>query len=508
MLTPGKVMGSITRRRFVTMGIAASAGPLIGCSGISTHSQGRSSNPTNPIVIENAKPGDPSWELIAPALKGEIEGYASATSINRGQQIIFFVNTADPSYTIQFFRMGWYGGAGARSMGPPTKVPGPAQPASFFDSSTLLIDAGTWSNPYVLTVPGNPSDPTDWASGFYLAKLTGSTGAQAYVMFVVRDDGRYSDLLFQSSVTTYQAYNDWGGSSLYSTPRAFKVSFNRPYAVTDPLAAGTGDFLRWEYNLVRFLEREGYDVTYNTDLDTHLNESALRQHKGFLSVGHDEYWSWQMRQNLTAARDAGVNVGVIGANCCYWQIRLEPSPVTSTPNRTIVCYKDDALTKDPYAQSSQSYLTTTLWRSDPVDLPEGEIIGVMSGEGYRISGDIVVSDSSSFIFQGTGLQDGDHLPGLLGYEVGNFFPQFAPSGTTVVAHSPYVDPQTNVRYFSDMVFYPAASGASVVSVSSIQWSWGLDDYNAATGHPVYTHSGAQQATRNILKQFGASGSQR
>lgn len=488
----------LTRRKFVAMGIAAGASSLVHCGGVSSAPSSPSGQP-NPIVVENAKAGDPSWPLTNPAVGGEIEGYPSAPSVNRGEQISFFVNTADPNFSIQIFRMGWYGGAGARSMGPPTTLPGTKQPTPITDSQTLLIDAGNWINPYVLNIPNNSSNATEWVSGVYLAKLTGSSGLQSFVVFVVRDDGRNSDLLFQTSVTTYQAYNDWGGSSLYTTPRAFKVSFDRPYASY----AGTGDFLRWEYNLVRFLEREGYDVTYSTDLDSQLNGGELLLHKGFLSVGHDEYWSWQMRQNVTAARDAGVNLGFFGANCCYWQIRFEPSPVTGAPNRTIVCYKADALNKDPYANGPQSYLTTTNWRNPPVNLPESELIGVMSDEGFKFSGDIVVTDSSSFIFQGTGLQDGSDLPGLLGYEADHLYPQFAPPGTTVVANSPYIDPQTQQQLFSNMVFYPAASGATVVGIGSIQWSWGLDDYHDATGHAVYTNPGAQQATRNVLQRFGA-----
>jgi hypothetical protein len=497
---------ALTRREFVVLGIATGTSSLIGCAGTSSGSSSHSGNPKNPIVIENAKPGDPSWALTQPATKGEIEGYASAMSVNRGEQISFFVNTADSTYSIQIFRMGWYGGAGARSMGPPTMLPGTKQPAPITDPSTLLIDAGNWSNPYVLSIPNNASDPTDWASGVYLAKLTGASGLEAYVVFVVRDDGRSSDLLFQTSVTTYQAYNDWGGSSLYTNPRAFKVSFNRPYVVGRAMAAGSGHFQYWEYNLLRFLEREGYDVTYNTDLDTHLNGNELLLHKAFLSVGHDEYWSWQMRQNVIAARDAKVNLGFLGANCCYWQIRFEPSPVTGNANRTIVCYKDDALTKDPFAHGPQPYLTTTNWRSSPVDRPEAELLGAMYKGGYfGIAADIVVSDVANFVFQGTGIQNGEHLPGLLGYEADTLYPEFAPAGTAVIAHSPFIS-SDHVAGFSDMVFYPASSGATVLDMGSMQWSWGVDDYNAAMPHAVYTHPGVQQATRNILKQFGASGS--
>lgn len=492
----------LSRRRFVALGVAAGASGLVRCGG--GNSQTNPSSSSNPIVVENAKPGDPSWVLVKSAGNGEIEGYASAPSVNRGEQISFFVNTADPTFTIQIFRMGWYGGAGARSMGPPVTVPGTIQPAPVTDPSTLLIDAGNWTNPYVLSIPNNPSDPTDWASGTYLAKLTGSSGHEVFVPFVVRDDGRRADLLFQASVTTYQAYNNWGGSSLYTVPRAFKVSLNRPYIVGYGQSAGSGHFQSWELNLVRFLEREGYDVKYNTDLDTHLNASELLLPKGFLSVGHDEYWTWQMRQNVTAARDAKVNLAFLGANCCYWQIRFEPSPITGAANRTIVCYKTDAMEKDPLAHGSQSYLTTNLWRDPPVNMPEAEMIGAMyeDGEGWGFLADMIVTDTSNFIFQGTGLKNGDPLAGLVGYEADRVFPQFSPSGTSTVAHSPFTDTHSSFVGYSDMAFYTAPSGATVVAAGTNQWSWGLDDYNG-TDHLAYTNPSAQQAMRNILQKFGA-----
>jgi len=150
---------------------------------------------------------------------------------------------------------------------------------------------------------------------------------------------------FQASINTYQAYNIWGGKSLYTVPPAVKVSFNRPYF----RGWGSGDFLRWEYNTIRYLEREGYDVSYSSDVDTHERGDLLLSHKGFLVVAHDEYWSWQMRNNVENARDSGVNLGFFTANTCFWQIRYEPSPVTGDADRTIVGYKYTALTADPLA---------------------------------------------------------------------------------------------------------------------------------------------------------------
>src|SRR5438105_15702240 len=199
--------------------------------------------------------------------------------------------------------MGWYGGAGARQVMGAVMRAGVKQTIPTPDPVMGLVECH-WTNPYTLTIPNNTSDPTDWMSGIYLAKLTaGTSGKQSYIIFVVRDDARTSDLLFQSSVTTYQAYNSWGGRSLYYSDngvRPCKVSFNRPYTLgpqpTSAAGVGAGEFLTnlqpdyeteaggWEYNMVRFLEREGYDVSYCTDLDTHENGHLLLAHKGYLSV--------------------------------------------------------------------------------------------------------------------------------------------------------------------------------------------------------------------------------
>lgn len=447
------------------------------------------------IKAENAKPGSKDWRLTNPARNYEIEGYASATSVDRGQSINIFVSTADPTYELQVFRMGWYGGAGAREMMPPVIRAGVLQPAPTPDPQTHLIECN-WQDPYVLQIPAS-SDPTDWASGVYLVKLTGlASGKQSYVILVVRDDSRSSDLLFQLGVNTYEAYNPWGGWSLYTQPRGYAVSFDRPYKE----GSGAGYFFEWPYNMVRFLEREGYDVTYSTDVDTDLRGSLLLQHRAFLSVGHDEYWSWQMRNNVEGARDAGLSLGFFGADASNWQIRYEPSAITGDPDRTIVCYKDaslDPLAKDPNLQ----YLTTTRFRDPPVNRPQDEMIGVLY-EGW-FSGppqDMVVTDASSWIFKNTGAVNGTHLTGLLGYEV-DLKNYHHPSGTHSVAHSPWIG-IFGRTFYADMTYYKTSAGATVVATGSMNWNWGLDDFH--WDHPVLTNQVVQQATRNILRKFGAT----
>ena len=441
----------------------------------------------NIIKVENARPGTDRWQLRHNP-SDEIAGYASATSAIAGETLRFFVSSSDPAFTIEIFRMGWYGGLGGRRMTNAVERPGGPQPVPSPDARGMI--RCNWTESYAITIP------SDWVSGVYLAKLTGKpSDKQGYIIFVVRDDRR-ADLHFQSSVTTYQAYNNWGGKSLYrhnsSGTWAQKVSFDRPYS-TD---TGPGGFLfRWEYNMVRWLEREGYDVSYITSIDTHARPQTLLRAKAFLSVGHDEYWTWQIRTNVEAARDAGVHLAFFSANTCYWQIRLEDDL------RTIVGYKESALSADPIVQDgdpSNDHLTTTKWRSVPVMRPEESLIGVMYIEA-PIDGDITITNASHWVFASTGLKNGDLLKGLLGYEVDAIHGMASPQNLVLLAHSPYRS-EENETGFADMTLYTTARGTLVFATGTIQWSWGLDAFGPQV-RGNRTSPAAQQITRNVLNRM-------
>ena len=441
----------------------------------------------NIITDENARPGTDRWQLRSTPSE-EIAGYASATSVAAGETLRFYVSTPDPTFTIEIFRMGWYGGLGGRRVTDALDRPGGSQPMPVADADGMI--RCNWQESYAVNIP------TSWVSGVYLAKLTGKpSGNQSYVLFVVKDE-RPADLLFQSSVTTYQAYNNWGGKSLYrhnsAGTWARKVSFDRPYA-TD---TGPGGFIfRWEYNMVRWLEREGYDVTYVTNIDIHARPATILRTKAFLSVGHDEYWTWEMRANVEAARDSGVDLAFFSANTCYWQIRLEDDL------RTIVGYKETALATDPFANDGNplnDHLVTTKWRQVPVMRPEEALIGVMYVES-PIDGDIVVDNASHWVFANTGLKNGDILQGLLGYEVDAIHGMQSPPNLVRLAHSPFVS-EENERGFSDMSIYTTASGTLVFATGTIQWSWGLDNFGPRV-RGDRTSPAAQQITRNVLTRM-------
>ncbi len=519
----------------------------------------------NPIQIENAKPGTVAWKLTNPATNREVEGYASRVSVNKGESIKFYINVknpaTNPTVSVAVYRMGWYGGLGGRQVHPVppdfvtntvVAVPATAQPACSADSRTGLIDCA-WTESLSLTIPST------WVSGIYLARLSLARQQQSYIVFIVRDDASTAHYLFQASVLTWQAYNNWPGgsvgkslypwSSMATTPcprhtanpvsgyectYAVKVSFNRPYAIraapgggtefTAASGVGAGEFLTTlnhpgntsaqgqEYNMVRFLERLGYDVAYSTDLDTHERGALLLNHRAFLVVGHDEYWTGTMRDNVEAARNGGVNLGFFAANSAYNQVRLEDSGQTSVPNRIVACYRG----LPDYENSPEGVppeQSTILFRYPGVDRPEDDLLGVRfedltpTGPPPQYSADLVISDPSHWVVRDTGLTLGQHIAGLVGYEAdercvgaGRHPPASCATAErpiSVVASSPVED------HYSQMTSYQHPSGATVVAAGTIQWSWGLDNYKVFDGvaAPVRIDTRAVQMTQNILERF-------
>jgi len=469
-------------------------------------------NFVSPVVLENQQPGSGNWQMwlhgIPPAddVNQQIKGYASATSVNLGESITFYV-TVNPAqqYTMDVYRMGWYQGLGGRLMQSIGPLQGVAQPACPVDSSTGLIECD-WTASYTLSVP-----PT-WTSGVFIVQLTNAQGSQNYITFVVRDDARVADIMFQQAVNTYQAYNNYPddsttGKSLYDfnsygastvagtdTRRAVKVSWNRPYD-----DHGGGQFLTWDYYFVRWLERSGYDVKYSTDVDTHENSGRLLNSKVFLSGAHNEYWSKEMYDGVQQARDAGVHLGFFGADAVYWQVRFEPSPLTGAADRVLVGYKNRTI--DPV----QGPTTTILWRDLFLNRPEQQLIGVQyAGGQLPVSGPnapYVVANSSSWVYAGTGLADGDSIPGIVGYETDSSMSS-APLPTSVagtyqvLSQSPFTEPDGKTMIANSSI-YQAPSGAWVFGAGTVSWSWGLDLANVVDPR-------IQRITANLLQQFGAS----
>jgi hypothetical protein len=435
----------------------------------------RASSPPNPIQLENARPGDGGW-LHGEPTRRAIEGYATEVSVQPGDTVHFHVSTTPAAgYHIDVYRLGWYGGAGARLVA--------CLPTCSSDDSGRSydvpvpdvngeVDAG-WPVTDELTVP------SDWVSGYYLVDYVLTSGAQAgrsaigYV--IVRDPpSRQSTVLVQVPVDTWQAYNAWGGRSLYDTQsvggrRATYVSFERPY-LWEPQPGGLP--LEWEYPLVRFLEREGYDVSYQTDVDTDADPGSLLQHRLVVTPGHGEYWSKATRDAFDAAREHGVNLAFMGANTGYWQIRY------ADDRQTIVAYKS---TYDPEPDPA---LKTTRFRDLVPPRDECELLGIH----YQDSsldfppGDYKVQTGAigDPWFAATGFNAGDVVKQIVSVETDTIpGTQTADSSCghklTVFFHLERGGDQAGN---ADAVRYTDASGARVFASGSLTFAWGLDDYPA------------------------------
>jgi hypothetical protein len=448
----------------------------------------------NAIVLENQKAGTTAWKITNLAMSNEIAGYGDATSINIGQALNLKISLAQAGqYSLDVYRLGYYGGTGGRLLTSVTALNGVTQASpSITNTNTNLVEC-KWNVSYTLQIG------TDWTTGLYLAKLTDSrTGKQTYVPFVVRDDNRPADLGFQDAVNTTQAYNNYGGPSVYDAnssggQRALQVSFDRPYAaanlgLTNTDGYNCNNMLAWEYNMARWLESQGYDVSYYTNLDVSINPLQLYSQKIFLSAGHDEYWSMDERNNVQQARDNGINLAFFSANTAYWQVQFDPAS-SGQANRVMTVYKDASgigtgTSLDPIAQTNP-VAATTLFRGSEVNRPENALLGVgyVSDHGNVYSGyDFVVSNASDPYYANTGLKNGDRLRGLVGYEWDAVLNNgLTPPGLVVLSQSPVqansilppLPPETNPN-ISHAVRYTAASGAKVFSTGSIQWIWGLD----------------------------------
>ncbi len=477
---------------------------------------------SNPIVCENSKPGTPSneWDI---GRNGDlsIQGFSTDMSVNVGESIGFKVDTDASDYALLIYRMGWYGGDGARlvdTLAPSARLP-QTQPDCLTEAASHLLDCGNWGLSATWNVPA------DAVSGVYIARLRRpDTGGDSHVVFVVRDDARSSDVLFQTSDTTWQAYNNYGDRSMYyggPNGRAYKASYNRPMFARGNTPDGRDSFFGSEYAMIRWLERNGYDVSYVSGVDTDRAEpSQFLDHDVFLSVGHDEYWSGRQRATIEAARDAGVNLIFASGNEVYWKTRWEPSiDGSDTDHRTLVSYKE---TKSG-AKIDPSPEWTGTWRdprfSPPADggRPENELTGTFFTVNCCTYSLKVPAEYGDLRFwrdtRVASLIPGTEATfplGTLGYEWDEDLDNgFRPPGAFRMSRTTETVPERLIDYGQTvaveeathhLMMYRAASGALVFGAGTVQWSWGLDDYHDGLEAPV--DPAMQQATVNVLADMG------
>jgi len=432
--------------------------------------------PTSPaIVAENLRTGD-AWWVTTPQAAGDMEGYADRVSAQVGDTVTLRVSTKAPTFHVEAFRMGYYQGIGARRVWTSAEVPGARQAPPQLLAPTNTVEC-QWTPSLAVAV-----DAT-WPPGAYLLKLVGSGGEQGFVPLCVRDDTSEAALLVMHGVTSWQAYNRWGGYSLYYgnkggaltytqasgggtyADRARIVSYDRPYS--HDWASGAADFVGNELPVVFQAEQLGLDVSYWTDVDLHERPEMLPNHRALISLGHDEYWSAPMRDNAQTALQQGLNIAFLGANACYRQIRLEPSPLG--PDRHVVCYKSAA--EDPMSRVNPA-LVTVNWDQPPVSDPESTLTGSMY-QDVEADADLVVTDPTSWVFAGTGLTAGQHLPRVIQGEFDRYVPgPYAPADLDIVAHSPVANRHNN---YSDITWFTAPGGGGVLNTGNASWVGQLAD---------------------------------
>jgi len=457
------------------------------------------------IEEENRRAGTTEWMLkncqIDPATRYRcrfVEGYCSHASVRAGETIEIMVS-ADPvaEVKLDIFRLGYYGGTGARHIQSFAAVKVETQVTPEPGVNRVMVCQ--WPAAFRWTIP------EECISGVYLGKLTTlGSGYDSYVIFIVRDD-RKADFVFQCSDHTWQAYNRWPSQfSLYDDGvnqwywgGKSQVSFLRPYGrycqIFDaPLSTGSGEFLLWEFPFAYWLESLGYDVTYVSNRDTHSDPKSMLRCKGWLSVGHDEYWTIEMFKHAKAAIEQGVSLGFFSGNAVCGRVVWDPETqslrrvgVFGPPDGTTDFVEMDSLEHvPPYAN---------------------ELMGAHSTGPVTGGADWICTKEDHWIYANTGMKNGDKIPGVIGWE---WHGDPAPiPGLEVIASGPTqsAPDKPNGGLYTATV-YPGPKGNIVFNTATIWWADGLSAPPGYVRPKVYTEPKGpdprlQKITSNILQRM-------
>lgn len=508
-----RASSDLSRRDFIKGLASLGAIPLLSSCSVTNNSIFVESSL---IRSENAKIGTRDWMLTNTRVDSDfeirsscIEGYCSRMSVRSGEKISFFVSTNPvSSFTLDLYRMGYYGGTGGRhvlSLGP---FEGKIQTDPPIGEDRMLDDQ--WQSSAEITIPH------DWLSGVYLGKLTAEReGLQSYVIFIVRDD-RHADFIIQCSDTTWQAYNRWPsefalynngisdkrwGKNWYFGPNV-EVSFNRPYGkcssrlINAPLSTGSGEWFLWEFPLAYWMEQHGYDVTYISNLDTHSDPAGLLRAKGFLSVGHDEYYSIEMHEHLKSAIDAGLSIAFLSGNTCFGRIQLLADNLNH-PNRA---FERVGVFAPPNSTTEFNAINTL-----PHERPyANELVGGESTGSVTGSADWICVQPDHWLFSGTGMRKGDGIPGLVGWEF-NGDPAPIP-GLEILATGRVHDPSGRPGDTYTATIYPGPKGNFVFNAATCWWADGLSEPPGYIRESRYSglrgpDARCQRITQNILERM-------
>ena len=471
----------------------------------------------NLIRRENEKEGALDWQLTRVRLdktlgfrSPSIEGYCSQQSVKAGEKLDIMVSCAPArDFTIEIFRTGFYGGRGARLMQTIGPLPGKTQPVPELQRGERHLVECRWEAATTLTIP------PEWTSGVYLGRLTTVPGKvdqdywQSYVVFIVTDD-RPADVLFQCSDNTWQAYNRWPDNySVYTHPKGNQgpwadVSFDRPYAkyaqiYENPQSIGSGEWLCFEFPFAYWLEEQGYDVTYcsNSDL-TDPARATPGRYKAFLSVGHDEYWDIRQYENVVKLRDSGTNLMFFSGNAVCW---VTPLTDSTDGRKQRIMFRGG-----PYGGD---YRYATARERDEGPFPhrgpdEGYLMGARNVDPVNGGGDWVCAQPDHWIFEGTGMQNGDRIPGLIGWEYHGDPPADIP-GLEIAGAGTALQGGVNPQQWAATI-YPGPKGNFVFNAATIFW---CQDLASPPGHMLpWSHwsrphgpdARVQRITENLLRR--------
>ena len=436
------------------------------------------------------------WEVRPRAGRPGIEGFADAADVTPGRVVTLYVTTTAPTFTVEAFRMGWYGDTAAALIWRSDPVVGQRQARPALIEPTRTI--------YAPWTPSVDVPTTGWPTGDYLLRLQTPQGSQRFVPLTIRNRSLRGRVVVLNEVATWQAYNAWGGYSLYHGPhfnehrRSYAVSFDRPY----DRGAGAGDFIRHELAAVEFLSRLKLRLGWVTSLDIARDPRLLVGARAVVSLGHDEYYSSLMREALRAARDSGTNLAFLGGNDIYRHVRFARSPLG--PDRVEIDYKQRGL--DPIERTNPAEDTVS-WADNRPSRPESQLLGEMFTCIDKSPAPMVVADPKSWLTTGLHLYPGESFPDLVGPEGDGVDPYYpTPRPIDVLFHSPARCGSRSA--FVDASYYSASSGAGVFDAGTQQWQCALAGGVGTGACPVGTDDPlgdhiVQEITTRLMQAFAA-----
>ncbi|WNM32409.1 hypothetical protein RKE30_19315 [Streptomyces sp. Li-HN-5-11] len=485
----------LARRSFLGLCAgAAGLGAAAACDGPAASRPPHAADGHRPEA-ERDRPGTRDWRIASLGPPDAVAGYTDRVSVAPGEECGLHVSTTASSFRVSAYRVGWYGGACARLVWRSGPVPGRRQPAARLLPATRTVRAD-WPRTLAFGTDG-------WPEGAYLIRLDADHGHQRYVPLIVRSTHGAGRTVLLHAPATWQAYNRWGGYSLYAgdsgayATRSLAVSFDRPYD-----ANGAEKFLVYEWALVVLAERLGIPLAYTTGTDLHRDAGVLRGAAALVGLGHDEYWTPEQRQRVTAARDAGTNVAFLGANTCFRRVRLEAGEAGEAGSgRTVVCYKS-SYRSDPCYPSRPAQVTTDFRQSPGAD-PESSLTGVLY-EGYPVDAPYVVHAAGHWLYEGTGVRPGESFDHLVGVEYDRVTPGApVPGPLEITAHSPLVC--AGNRSHSDSAYYTVPSGAGVFATGTMRWvealMAGTREGGRDHGMDGRARAFVTRTTENVLRAF-------